>query len=54
MSKQPNCSPKPAARPAASGSSAVTAKKSEGKPISNGGSVFGAKVGPKDAPYLQK
>lgn len=41
-------------KPAASGGTSASAKKSETKKISNGGSVFGAKVGPKNSPYHQK
>ncbi len=40
-------------KPAASGSSATSAKKNEAKKISNA-SLSGAKVGPAKAPYYQK
>jgi hypothetical protein len=54
MSKQSNATNQTGIKPAASGGSGASPKQSETKKISNGGSVFGAKVGPKSAPYHEK
>jgi hypothetical protein len=54
MSNQINSSNKTGIKPAASGGSGASAKQSETKKISNGGSVFGGKVGPQGAPCYQK
>ena len=53
MSSQKNSSNKTGIKPAASGGSGASPKKSETKHIS-GPSVKGAQVGPKGAPIYQK